>query len=252
MSVLDFLRDIGKHFPVNRMLARDVVAPVGGGISYTEFSYVLLQSLDYLELYRSLRLHAPVRGQRPVGTSPPASSWSGAPTAPGCTRSPRRCSPRPTGPSSARPSPARLARSGHDVAVRVPPVLPQRRGREGDRVPQGVQRAQPAEIDELERQTREQPHRRAAQRALADDVTALVHSPGERDAAVGAAAALFGRSDMGDPSESVLAGVVAELAGVTIPAGTGLLPIVAEVLTAVGWWRASRRRGKRSPKGVPT
>ena len=54
MSVLDFLRDIGKHFPVNRMLAREVVRNrLEEGISYTEFSYVLLQSLDYLELYRS-------------------------------------------------------------------------------------------------------------------------------------------------------------------------------------------------------
>ena len=51
---LDFLRDIGKHFPVNRMLAREVVRTrLEEGISYTEFSYVLLQSLDYLELYRS-------------------------------------------------------------------------------------------------------------------------------------------------------------------------------------------------------
>ena len=54
LSVLDFLRDVGKHFPVNRMLAREVVrARLEDGISYTEFSYVLLQSLDYLELHRT-------------------------------------------------------------------------------------------------------------------------------------------------------------------------------------------------------
>ena len=54
MAVLDFLRDIGKHFPVNRMLSRDVVRQrLESGISYTEFSYVLLQALDYLELYRA-------------------------------------------------------------------------------------------------------------------------------------------------------------------------------------------------------
>ncbi|PIE20125.1 MAG: tyrosine--tRNA ligase, partial [Arachnia propionica] len=53
MSVLEFLRDVGKHFPVNRMLARDVVARrLEEGISYSEFSYVLLQSLDYRELFR--------------------------------------------------------------------------------------------------------------------------------------------------------------------------------------------------------
>ena len=53
LSTIDFLRDIGKHFPVNRMLARDVVrSRLEGGISYTEFSYVLLQSMDFLNLYR--------------------------------------------------------------------------------------------------------------------------------------------------------------------------------------------------------
>jgi tyrosyl-tRNA synthetase len=53
LSTIDFLRDIGKHFPVNRMLARDVVkSRLEAGISYTEFSYVLLQSLDFLNLFR--------------------------------------------------------------------------------------------------------------------------------------------------------------------------------------------------------
>jgi tyrosyl-tRNA synthetase len=53
LSTIDFLRDIGKHFPVNRMLARDVVrSRLEAGISYTEFSYVLLQSMDFLELFR--------------------------------------------------------------------------------------------------------------------------------------------------------------------------------------------------------
>ena len=53
LSTIDFLRDIGKHFPVNRMLARDVVSRrLESGISYTEFSYVLLQSMDFLNLYR--------------------------------------------------------------------------------------------------------------------------------------------------------------------------------------------------------
>lgn len=53
VSAIDFLRDIGKHFPVNRMLARDVVRTrLESGISYTEFSYVLLQSMDFLTLFR--------------------------------------------------------------------------------------------------------------------------------------------------------------------------------------------------------
>ncbi len=54
VSALSFLRDIGKHFSVNAMLAKDSVANrlESGGISYTEFSYQVLQAFDYLELYR--------------------------------------------------------------------------------------------------------------------------------------------------------------------------------------------------------
>ncbi len=53
LSVILFLRDIGKHFPVNRMLARETVKRrLESGISYTEFSYVLLQSMDFLTLFR--------------------------------------------------------------------------------------------------------------------------------------------------------------------------------------------------------
>ena len=54
MSAIEFLRDIGKHFSVNQMLARDSVSSrlEAGGISYTEFSYQVLQSFDYLELYK--------------------------------------------------------------------------------------------------------------------------------------------------------------------------------------------------------
>ena len=68
LNTLDFLRDIGKHFPVNRMLGREVVkARLEQGISYTEFSYVLLQSLDYLELYRRHGCTLADRWKRPVG-----------------------------------------------------------------------------------------------------------------------------------------------------------------------------------------
>ena len=56
LSAIEFLRDIGKHFSVNQMLAKESVSArlEGGGISYTEFSYQVLQSLDFLELYRRL------------------------------------------------------------------------------------------------------------------------------------------------------------------------------------------------------
>ena len=69
LSAIDFLRDIGKHFPVNQMLSREVVRArlEAGGISYTEFSYQILQAYDYLRAARAAWLHAPARRQRPVG-----------------------------------------------------------------------------------------------------------------------------------------------------------------------------------------
>jgi tyrosyl-tRNA synthetase len=83
-----------------------------------------------------------------------------------------------------------------------------------------------AEIEELEKQTRDAPHLRVAQRALADDVTDLVHSKAEREAAVAAAGALFGREDLRSLSEPTLAAVVAEVGGVDLLAGDGLPPVV--------------------------
>ena len=53
LGALDFMRDVGKHFTVNYMLAKDSIqSRIEGGISFTEFSYMLLQAYDYLELYR--------------------------------------------------------------------------------------------------------------------------------------------------------------------------------------------------------
>ncbi|MGH3626611.1 MAG: tyrosine--tRNA ligase, partial [Sciscionella sp.] len=63
-SVLEFLRDIGKHFPVNTMLSRETVRRrlQSDGMSYTEFSYLLLQSQDYLHLYREYGCRLQVGG----------------------------------------------------------------------------------------------------------------------------------------------------------------------------------------------
>ena len=70
MGLLEFLRDTGKHFTVNYMMAKESVKRrLGGdeGISFTEFSYLLLQAYDYLVAARSHRLHAADGRQRSVG-----------------------------------------------------------------------------------------------------------------------------------------------------------------------------------------
>ncbi|MBX7139270.1 MAG: tyrosine--tRNA ligase [Oligoflexia bacterium] len=69
VSVLDFLRDVGKHFTVNYMIAKDVVKTRldGEGISYTEFSYMLLQAFDYLHLYKTAGCRLQVGGSEQWG-----------------------------------------------------------------------------------------------------------------------------------------------------------------------------------------
>ncbi len=228
MPVLDFLRDIGKHFPVNRMLDREVVrSRLEEGISYTEFSYVLLQSLDYLELYRRYGCTLQFGG---------SDQW---------------------GNITAGVELIRRAEGAHVHALATP-LLTKADGTKFGKTESGTIWLDPAmtspyafhqyflnvedekvieylkvfsersraEIEELEKQTRDAPHLRVAQRALADDVTDLVHSKAEREAAVAAAGALFGREDLRSLSEPTLAAVVAEVGGVDLPAGDGLPPVV--------------------------
>ena len=77
LSALDFLRDIGKHFPVNQMLARESVRArlEAGGISYTEFSYQMLQAMRLPGAAPAARLHAAAGRQRPVG-QPGRRAWT--------------------------------------------------------------------------------------------------------------------------------------------------------------------------------
>ena len=218
MPVLDFLRDIGKHFPVNRMLARDVVRNrLEEGISYTEFSYVLLQSLDYLELFRAygctlqfggsdqwgnitagVELIRRVEGARVHAVATPLLTKADG-TKFGKTESGTVwLDPQMTSPYAF-----------HQFFLNA----------EDEKVIEYLKvfspRSRP-EISELARQTAEQPHLRAAQKALADDATDLVHSPAERKAAVAAASALFGGADLAELDEQTLASVVAEIGGVEL------------------------------------
>ncbi len=68
LSAIEFLRDIGKHFSVNQMLSKDSVANrLEGGISYTEFSYQVLQAFDLPRTLPSQQMHTSTRGIRSVG-----------------------------------------------------------------------------------------------------------------------------------------------------------------------------------------
>ena len=213
VGVLDFLRDIGKHFSVNRMLDRQLIRDrLESGISYAEFSYVLLQSFDYLQLYRRY----------------------------GCTL--QTGATDQWGNITAGVELIRRA-EGARVHALVTPLLTKADGTKFGKTESGTVWLDPTmtspyafhqfflntedamvgtylrvfsersheEIEALDDLTAEEPQRRAAQRALADDITDLVHSVAEREAAVRAAAALFGQGELRDLDSSTLRAAVDEL-----------------------------------------
>jgi tyrosyl-tRNA synthetase len=222
VPVLDFLRDIGKHFPVNRMLARDVVRNrLEDGISYTEFSYVLLQSFDYLQLFRTYGCTLQTGGSDQWGNITAGVELirraEGA-------RVHALATPLLTKSDGTKFGKTESGTVWLDAQMTSPYAFHQAFVNvEDEKVVEYLKVFSPRsreEIDELARQTVEQPHLRAAQKALADDVTDLVHSPAERRAAVDAASALFGRASLEGLDADTVAGVVAEVGGVRVP-GTG-------------------------------
>ena len=235
MSVLDFLRDIGKHFPVNRMLARDVVRNrLEEGISYSEFSYVLLQSLDYLQLHRTYGCTLQFGGSDQWGNI--TAGVELIRRADG-DRVHALATPLLTKADGSKFGKTETGTVWLDPQMTSPYAFHQFfLNAEDEKVVEYLKvfsPRSPEEIEELARQTAETPHLRVAQRALADDVTALVHSAVERDAAIAAASALFGAAELAGLPEQTLAGVVAEVGAFELAAGDEL-PSVVEALERSG------------------
>jgi len=230
LSTIDFLRDIGKHFPVNRMLARDVVkSRLEAGISYTEFSYILLQSMDFLELYRQYGVTLQFGG---------SDQWGNLT---GGVELIRRAD----------------AGKAHAFAT---PLITKSDGTKYGKTEGGALWLDPAmlspyafhqfwlnaedakvvellkvftflgreEIEELERQTEAEPFRRAGQKALADAVTTLVHGEHETEQAKAAAAALFGGGELRGLGEGTLSSALREAGSIKAPPGTPYVDLLVE------------------------
>jgi tyrosyl-tRNA synthetase len=239
MSVIDFLRDIGKHFPVNRMLARDVVrSRLEAGISYTEFSYVLLQSMDFLNLYRDHGVTLQFGG---------SDQWGNLT---GGVELVRRS-------------------DGGQVHAFSTPLVERADGTKYGKTETGALWLDPEmmspyafyqfwlnvedekvvellkiftflgrdEITELEVQTAEKPFLRAGQRALAEQVTTLVHGAEEAEHARAAAAALFGGGDLRSLSPSTLAAALTEAGAARLDAAEQV-PTLVDLLVLSGLARS--------------
>jgi tyrosyl-tRNA synthetase len=204
LRAVDFMRDVGKHFTVNYMLQKESVkGRMEGGISYTEFSYMLLQAYDFLELNRREGATLQVGGsdqwgnvtagieliRRTTGTTAHALTFPLITTASGTKFGKTELGAVWLDP--ARTSPYQfyqfwLNADDRDVAQHLRFFSLLRR----------------EEIESLEREAAEHPERRDAQRALARDVTQRVHGADGLRAAEEVSAFMFGEADPRDLSPS--------------------------------------------------
>ena len=234
LSALDFLRDVGKHFRVNQMIKKDAIATrleSNEGISYTEFSYQLLQGLDYLHLYREFGCTLQTGGSDQWGnltagvdlihrvegkavhllTTPLLTDAAGNKFG--------KSEGNAVWLSADMTSPYAFYQYFLNIEdASVVSLLKVFTDREPD------------EIAELERQVKEEPFRRAAQRTLAADITTLVHGAEATAAVQAASEALFGKGDLAGLDPRTLGDATAELPGAGVAVGTS----VVDALVAVG------------------
>ena len=236
VTAIEFLRDIGKHFSVNQMLTKDSVASrlEAGGISYTEFSYQVLQSFDYLELYRRYNCILQLGG---------SDQW---------------------GNITAGLDLIRRVESGSAHALTIP-LLQKADGTKFGKTAGGSVWLDPEmtspyafyqywfgtddadverflktfsfksreELELLFVELRENPGARVAHRALAEELTTLVHGEVECANAQAAAKALFGQGEISALDPKTLASALSQLPRTTINKGEAF-PTWVDLLAATG------------------
>jgi tyrosyl-tRNA synthetase len=245
MSVIDFLRDIGKHFPVNRMLAKDVVASrLEAGISYTEFSYQLLQAMDYLELHRRYGCELQTGGSDQWGNLTSGVDLIRRVTGHHVHALSTQLLTKPDGTKYGKTAGGAI---WLDSELTSPYAFYQywfnvEDGEVGKLLRTFSFRSR-GEIEALEKESVERPAARAGQRALADELTTLVHGAQECDRVIAASRALFGQGELKELDERTLEAALAEVPRTTVPGGE--LPTVVELLAATGLCK-SRSEARRA------
>ena len=236
LTALELLRDIGKHFSVNQMLAKDSVATrlEGGGISYTEFSYQVLQAYDFLELYRREGCTLQMGG---------SDQWGNITAGLDLIRRVAQGSAHALTMNLLMKSDGTKFGKTAEGAVWLDPEMTSPyafyqfwfNSDDSDVVAylKFFSFANHATIDDLAVQVLEQPAKRAAQRFLAREMTTLVHGAQECERVELAAAALFGLGDLSQLEESTLAGALLHVPRATI-ARSLELPGLIELLAATG------------------
>lgn len=232
LSALDFLRDVGKHYRLGTMLAKDTVArrlASDEGISFTEFSYQILQGMDFLELNRRYGCTLQTGGNDQWGNL-----LSGVEL---IRKSDRVAVHALTTPLITKADGTKFGKSEGgavwlDPAMMSPYAFYQFWVNSDDRDVIGWLKTftfrSRQDIEALEQSLEERPQAREAQKALAFDVTAMVHGERAAQQAIAASAALFGRGAFEDLAESTLVAVTAELDIATISVGSPVVDALVE------------------------
>ena len=251
VDVIAFMRDIGKHFSVNRMLDREAVAArlAGDGISFTEFSYQLLQSFDYLELFRRHDCRLQMGG---------SDQWGNITAGVDLIRRVESVhvhaltTPLVTKADGTKFGKTESGTIWLDPSMTSPYAFFQFWLNADDRdIPTYLRlySMRPhVEIEVLEESARTDPAQRAAQRALAQELTTLVHGEAATQAVEAAAQALFGQGELSAIPADVLDPALREVPHAVIEASEisdGQLPGIVELLIRSGL-ASSRGQARRT------
>jgi tyrosyl-tRNA synthetase len=236
LLAIDFLRDVGKHFRVNRMLAKEAVSArlhSEAGISFTEFSYQLLQAMDYLELYRRYGCTLQTGGSDQWGNITAGVDL--------VHRVEQRSVHALATPLITKADGTKFGKTESgtiwlDPELTSPYAFYQFWINADDRDVNGYLKVftdlTRDGIADLDRHTIDRPHAREAQRVLAAEVTALVHGPEEARRAALASQALFGQGELRELDQRTLDAAMAEA-----PTGQVLLanrPTIVDLLVVSG------------------
>ncbi|MEM7342314.1 MAG: tyrosine--tRNA ligase [Actinomycetota bacterium] len=253
-SLLDFLRDIGKHVTVNQMAAKEAVRNrMAGeeGISYTEFSYMLLQAHDFLWLYENENCELQVGGsdqwgnialgvdliRRKTGGKAHGLTWPLLLQKDG-TKYGKTASGETVWLNPARMSPYRFYQSWMQV--------------EDDELSSLLAKLTFLDLDEVEAvvaEHAEAPHRRIGQRRLSHELTAIVHGADAATAAEAASAVIFG-GEVGGLDEPTLDALAEEIPTVAfgrerLDEPDNLVPLLADAAIVSSKSEANRLLGQR-------
>jgi tyrosyl-tRNA synthetase len=251
LSAIEFLRDIGKHFSVNRMLDREAVAARLNtvGISYTEFSYQLLQSHDFLQLFRRYGCTLQTGG---------SDQWGNIVAGVDLVRRVEGAKVHAlTTPLLQKADGTKFGKTESgtvwlDGSMTSPYAFYQYWFNSDDRDISSLVRVfsfrSHEEIEALEAATAERPYERAAQRALAEELVSMVHGADEVAKVQAAAKALFGQGELAELDGPTLEAALREAGAVEVAPGEivdGTLPSAADLFERAGL-AASRGAARRS------